>query len=289
MPVENPYLISNFYANYPFNLDYVAKSYQHMQNIKKAVKTTFPKLDGAITSSIQDINRFSEAFSGSTTGPIFMTQPYKGVYNTNRALYMNEDQIVRAREPLPPLGCVLEFGVTEATINSLYPPVKLSIGGPSVPVFVKCAGQDISGSRLQLLIPEFTNAPNMMADNRFPSSPKIPSLLNTTANDMTDWSTISFSLINDVHGETYTNDGKTGNAHGPTNHSHTSKVWYNNIRRNNQNGGTKAFQNIGAAGNTTAASISDTSSNTHNHAVTITGDAETSPINLKLNFFIRIN
>lgn len=64
MPVESVNVISDLNANYPTGQESISSGDDHIRNVKKAVKNTFPNIDKPVTVTADQLNRL-ESFQGN--------------------------------------------------------------------------------------------------------------------------------------------------------------------------------------------------------------------------------
>ena len=63
MALENPTYISDLDALNPAGTDSRAQGDNHIRNLKSAIKTTFPNIDGAVTATQADINKLTGLYT----------------------------------------------------------------------------------------------------------------------------------------------------------------------------------------------------------------------------------
>jgi hypothetical protein len=278
MPLEIPTIIKDLYANYPFDGDLVAQGREHLINYKKAVVNTFPYINSAIETTQIYLEDMLRKVSFVDDSLVFNTTIYKrdsgaSKSNTLRELYITKDQNILVREPLPPLGTVIESIMLLSEMQALYGNDK-----EGRPRWALLNGQSIIGSKLQVTS-NISTLPNAFTNMLFLAAPFGSEIEAQVKPFDTNVNNLKITTNSITHGETHHTSTHT--------HTHTRQGLTNEGNRTN-NGSETAPDNWGTARST----IDDkfvTASNTHTHTPTFTWGTETAPKALKVNYFIRIN
>jgi hypothetical protein len=287
MPIEEVNLVKDLAANFPFDKDPARQGDSHLRNIKKAITNTFPGANGeglnkAITLDFTKAEGVNAVMKPTDDGQVYLDHAeYKGELNQQplgtylikayKELYLDDSNVVRARESLPPIGSVTEMFLTQAQVNEIY--------GPDTLVLLDGI-TDITDSRLNA-INGMTVLPDMMTEGAFP--------YNGTEGDYLSY----------YEDETYLPEGAgvtiKEETHGNAEHgsgSHYHMVWENN---NGEVGNldTGAPHTIPRpkddAPSTSTYDGTKTISETHKHELTFSGSSETQALSTLVNYFLRIN
>jgi len=283
MPFENSYLIKDLYPNYPFDGDLVNQGDDHIRNIKKSLVNSFPNIDEPLTFNIDYLSSMKNKMVIDTNQNVTINSPY--YRRTNKPdslheLYITKDQNVLTREPMPPIGTIIENYLTLNEINTANP--AKTIGKPR---FAVLNGDTITGSLLNTLtgITSIT-LPNAYTKKAFLAAPKDGEVVGTFYPYSTNSSKIKIAITDNVHGDA---------DHGDTTHTHNYVVDSNNncgVDRDGDNTNTPSQKCAWEVGRSTnSQSLSSTEAKLTWHTITTTWSPETAPISTQVNYFIRIN